>query len=186
MKRNIIIIICIMSVFLIASIFDSFNHSRTDKPTSANVIIMVAGDEGRMEKAVELYHKGYAEYILITPVSEKYYWQSVEFALTLGVLENSIIKEHEAVSTYTNATRTFEIMEAYNFKSALVVTSDYHLKRTKMIYDRMNDNDFKLDFIAALSPNEKKWYEREDAKSLWFREYYKLWGYRLGLYKFIN
>lgn len=77
-------------------------------------------------------------------------------------------------------------MRENEFKSALVVTSDYHLKRTKMIYDKINDEQYELTYIAALSADGKPWHERPHAKRIWFSEFYKLWGYKLGLYNFID
>lgn len=77
-------------------------------------------------------------------------------------------------------------MEDYDFDSALVVTNYYHLKRSKMIYDRVNDGQYDLKYIAALGPNSERWYERPDKNRIWFSEFYKLWGYRLGLYNIID
>lgn len=77
-------------------------------------------------------------------------------------------------------------MDDYGFDSALVITADYHLKRSKMIYDRVNDDQYDLTYIAALGANGETWNERPDKNRIWFGEFYKLWGYRLGLYNFID
>lgn len=185
--KIIVIIICVILLLIVTSIIDSFNHDRTDKPSKADVIIMLGGgDTGRMEKAAELYHEGYAEYVMITPVSEDIYPQSKALALELGIPEAAIIEEHEATSTYTNATESLEIMDEWGFGSALVVTSDYHLKRSKMIYGRVGGGDYDFKYIAALSADGKAWDERSYSNRIWFSELYKLWGYRLGLYTFID
>ncbi|MCK1977050.1 YdcF family protein [Jeotgalicoccus huakuii] len=144
------------------------------------------GDNGRMQKAAELYHDNYADYVIISPVRKNIYPQSIEFAMELGIPKSAIIEEHNATSTYTNATKTLKLMDEYEFDSALVVTSDYHLKRSKMIYDRVNDGKFDLSYISAPSTDGKAWHERSYAKRIWFSEFYKLWGYRLGLYNFID
>ncbi len=193
MKRRliIIIIICIILMLAVVSIIESFNHGRTDEPEQADVILMLGGgDQGRMQKAAELYHDGYSDYVVISPAMDELYSQSKQFALDLGIQEAAIIEEEYATSTYTNATATMEIMEANDFESALVVTSDYHLKRSKLIYDRVNnnqyDNHFDFTYIAALSADGEPWHELSYDKNIWFREYVKLWGYRLGLYNFID
>lgn len=77
-------------------------------------------------------------------------------------------------------------MNEHNFDSALVVTSDYHLKRSKLIYDRVSDGQYDLKYIAAFSADGEKWNERSYSDRIWFSEFYKLWGYRLGLYNFID
>src|SRR5699024_11519912 len=110
--RITVIIICFDLMLMVTSVIDSFNHNETDIPESADVIIMLGGgDAGRMEKAAELYHEGYADYVMITPESEDIYAQSTEFALELGIPEDAIIEEHKATSTYTNAVESLKIME---------------------------------------------------------------------------
>src|SRR5690625_3572817 len=124
-KKMIIIIVGIILVFATLSIVESFNHGRTEAPDEADVILMLGGgDGGRMVKAAELYHEGYADYVVISPVLDDFYFQSVQFALDLGIPEEAIIEELSATSTYTSATQTVEIMEAWDFQSALVVTSE--------------------------------------------------------------
>ena len=181
-----VILMCISLMLMMVVIIDSFNHNKTDSPKKADVIIMLGGDSGRLEKSAELYHNGYADYVMISPEIESIRSQSTEYAIELGIPQSAIIEEHKATSTYTNATETLKLMGKYDFNSALVVTSDYHLKRSKMIYDRVNDGQYELTYIAALGPNGEKWNERPGAKRLWFTEFYKLWGYRLGLYNFID
>src|SRR5699024_3404237 len=181
-----VILMCISLMLMMVVIIDSFNHNKTDSPKKADVIIMLGGDSGRLEKSAELYHNGYADYVMISPEVESIRSQSTEYAIELGIPQSAIIEEDNATRTYTNATETMKLMEEYSFDSALVVTSDYHLKRSKMIYDRVNDGQYELTYIAALSANGEKWNERPGAKRLWFTEFYKLWGYRLGLYNFID
>lgn len=189
--RLIIIIICIILMLIVVSIIESFNHSRTDDPKRADVIIMLGGgDVGRMQKAAELYHAGYSDYVIISPAMDEHYAQSKQFALDLGIPEDAIIEEVVATSTYTNATETLAIMEERGFESVLVTTSDYHLKRSKLIHDRVNknryDGRFDLKYIAAPASDGGAWHEQTYAKNIWFREYVKMWGYRLGLYHFVD
>lgn len=185
--RIAVIIICIALMLIVTSVIDSFNHNESDKPEKADVIIMLGGgDKGRMEKAAELYHAGYADYVMITPESADIYPQSTEFAVALGIPEDAIIEEYEATSTYTNAVESLKLMDEHGFDSALVVTSDYHLKRSKLIYDRVSDGKYDLSYIAALGANGEKWNEKSHSDRIWFSEFYKLWGYRLGLYNFID
>lgn len=134
--------------------------------------------------AAELYHAGYAEFVLITPVVESdSLSQSTKLALEYGIPKEALIKEYEASSTYTNATITMEIMEDHGFDSALVVTSDYHVKRSKYIFDKLNDGSFEFKYIASLSPDGDRWYEGPGASHIWRSELIKLWGYRFGLYR---
>src|SRR5699024_11421959 len=74
------------------------------------------------------------------------------------------------LSTYSNAERTIEIMEDNNFESAMIVTSDYHLKRTKLAFERLNDNENTFNYISASNRSEERRVGKE-CKSRWGRHY---------------
>lgn len=52
-----------------------------------------------------------------------------------GVSESQIINEPYDTSTYTNATNTLRMMQEMGLHSAIITTSDYHMLRTKLIYE---------------------------------------------------
>lgn len=189
MKLRIVIILgCLFLILVVGVLIDSVNHSYSDSPEKSDVIIMLGGEgEERMAEAAELYKEGYAPYVLITPVIEEgRFNQSIEFAEELGIPEEAIITENEATSTYTNATISLDIMKEHDFDSALVVTSDYHIKRSKYIFDKENDNNFDLKYIPSHAGEGEKWYNRDDAFGIWRSEFIKTWGYRFHLYYFID
>lgn len=167
---------------------DSFNHSYSDEPETSDVIVVLtgAGDKGRMIKAADLYHKGYGNKVLITPVLENSSLESLEVALDLGIKSSDILTDYEATSTYTNAIETMEIMQKYDLKSGLIVTNDFHIKRSKLIFERVKPDYIEFLYIPAYSVNGEKWYEREYANYYWYREFYKYWGYMFGMYKYID
>lgn len=182
-----IIMVCILLVLLITALLESFDHGATDEPVPADVIIMLGGDDqGRLKKAADLYHAGYADHVMISPITSEYYSQSREFANALGIPDDAIIEETEATSTYTNATLSLDMMESHGMESAVVVTSDFHLKRSRLSFERVNEDRFELTYVAALSEKGEEWHERSYARLLWFREFYKIWGYRLGFYRFME
>ncbi|AKG73482.1 YdcF family protein [Salinicoccus halodurans] len=182
--RIIVIVICLLLLLLVLMLIDSFNHNYSDAPVQSDVIVMLGGDGGRMQKTAELYRAGYADYVLITPVVEtEFLSQSTKLAVAYGIPEEALIKEYEATSTYTNAAITMEIMEEHGFDSALVVTSDYHVKRSKYIFDKLNDGSFDFKYIASLSDDGERWYEGPGASHIWRSELIKLWAYRFGLYR---
>lgn len=77
-------------------------------------------------------------------------------------------------------------MNENGFDSALIVTNDYHIKRAKLIYDRLSNDNQTFNYIAATNLEGKKWYERDDAFNHRIGEFIKNWGYRLGLYNFFG
>ncbi|GAB3064066.1 YdcF family protein [Salinicoccus sesuvii] len=185
MKKRVVVavsIFCILLMLMVVSVIDSLDHSYSDEPVESDLIVMLGGDAGRMEKVAELYKEGYSKQVLITPVVEsEASSQSSALAMEYGIPKDALILDTEAESTYSNATVTMEVMEERNMDSALVVTSDYHIKRAKYIFDRVNEGRFSFRYIAALE-NGNRWYEADGAFYAWRTEYLKLWWYRFGLY----
>lgn len=161
-----------------------------EEPALSDVIIVPEGQEYiRANKASELLHEGYSrsDKIIISPMVDTNAENYEEF----GVAFEQIIPETEATSTYENAVHTLEIMEENGFDSAIVTSSDYHMLRTKMIYERVNrDYDFELTFVAAYQVVDGElvtWDEAgNELKEVAKKEFWKYWGYLLGLYHFID
>ncbi|UOR11323.1 YdcF family protein [Halobacillus amylolyticus] len=55
------------------------------------------------------------------------------------------------MSTYENALYTEDIMQANNYKSAIVVTSNYHSLRSKFTFEKVYNNDISLSYSFAPS-----------------------------------
>lgn len=184
-KKIVIPFIIILCLIFVAALVESFIHNDADKPVDSDVIVILGGgDQGRVQKAADLYKSGYSDKVIITPVGDRYNTQELTSIVRhYGFEEEDIIVDTESTSTYTNAQRTLEIMEENNFESALVVTSDYHVKRAKIIYNRLNNGDQTFNYIAAGNLQGDKWIDREDSAKHWLSEFIKVWGYRLGLYK---
>lgn len=183
--RIAVIAFCLLLLFAVIALIDSFSHSYSDEPVPSDLIVMVGGGEAsRMEKAGALFKEGYAEKVLITPVVESgRFAQSSALAVENGIPQSALLLDHEATSTYQNAIITMEMMQERGMTSALVVTSDYHIKRTKYIYDKLNDGSFEFRYISSLSEAESRWNESRGAFYIWYSEAIKLWAYRFGLYR---
>src|SRR5699024_12636327 len=109
--------------------------------------------------------------MMIAAIMYEFYTQSRGFANVLGIPDEAIIEETEATSTYTNATLTLEMMEELEMDSAVVVTGDWHLKRSRMIFERVNENDFALTYVDAHSDEGGEWHERSNARICRCREF---------------
>lgn len=161
-----------------------------EKAIISDVIIVPEGGAiHRAEKAEQLLADGYSESgkLIVSPLTKS---NIIHYKL-VGIDENQIIPETEATSTYENAKNTLSIMKRNNFSSAIIVSSDYHMLRTKLIYERVNkDYDFDLTYVAAyqLVDNEfVTWYEAgPDMHQVANREFWKYLGYLLGLYYLFN
>lgn len=171
-------IICILLI-------DSFIHPVNNTAKKVDIIVVLAGDIGRLETASTLYKKGYSNKILLTPVSNSKTGFTRNYAVSLGIKPEDIISEGNSTSTYESAKITHKIMNDYKMDSAIIVSHDYHIKRVAYIFDFLNENNKTLIYYSNISKN-KHWYKRDDKINIWFSEFKKIWGYRLHLYNMID
>lgn len=91
----------------------------------------------RVKKAVELFQKHSASYIICTggAAHNEYVEATVmaELMKSMGVPANQIIEETKAKNTYQNIFNSISIMQERGWKSAIAVTSPNHLKRTSYL-----------------------------------------------------
>lgn len=189
MNSKLYIVVLLLFVSLLGVLIaDSFYHNYTDDPEDSDVIIVLGGgDQGRVDKAAELYQSGYADTVVMTPVGDRFTSDElISVGRHYGIDKSDILVEEESTSTHTNAEQSIKIMEDEGFDSALVVTNDYHIKRSKLAFDRLNDGDMTFHYINAMNLSGERWYERENSGSIWLNEFVKTWGYRFGLYNWFG
>lgn len=161
------------------------------EPKVSDVIIVPEGEvtEERANKAVSLLEDGYSRSgkIIASPLDDI----NAAYYLDAGASEDQLINEPHATSTYENAVYTLEMMSDLGYDSAIITSSDYHMRRTKLIYDRVNkDYGFDLTYVAAYHLVDGElvtWQEAPDyVQNIAQAEYWKYWGYLFGLYHFVN
>lgn len=110
-----------------------------------------------------------------------------------GLACDEIIQENKATSTMTNAIYSLELMEEYGFKSAIVISSDYHIRRVRWCFDKVNrEQGYSYDFTyVSAYPKNKEGAIIPYTKSPWRRklaraEVVKNVGYWLRLYHWID
>ncbi|MYL53838.1 YdcF family protein [Pontibacillus yanchengensis] len=147
-------------------------------PQKSEAIIVLSGSDGRLEHAVKLYKKGYGENIILTNSTEPS--TTKKEAIELGVPEDAIIEEKKATSTYENALFSKDIMEKRDITSAVVVTSDYHTRRSKYTFETIfSSTDINLSYDVAPSAFQTSGKMNEYDKRIVLSEYTKLTGYWL-------
>ncbi|ASA23800.1 YdcF family protein [Paenibacillus donghaensis] len=153
-------------------------------PQQADVIIVLSGGAERVEKAVELYNTGYAPFLILSNSKQANTSQGdmLQTALALKVNENAILTEEAATSTYENATLTLPIMKEKGFTSAIVVSSDFHMRRVKFIFDHVYKNSaIELTYVSSDSGyNSKAWWKGAYNREKTYTEYIKMIGNALG------
>lgn len=136
---------------------------QADELQPAEVLVVLSGDRGeRMEYAYSLYEQGLAGLFILSggplyaDLSEADLLR--RHAVILGVPEGKIIMETKAANTYQNAVYTRKLMELYGLESAIVVSSPYHMRRVRLLFEEAYaGSGIKL----AYAPVEKSWFEPE-------------------------
>ncbi len=136
----------------------------------------------RVEKGAELYHNKVATEIIMTgkygfwldytkkipPRSEAAAMK--EYAESLGVPEGNIITEITSKDTVGNAYFTkVDILEKNNWKKVIVVTSKFHIPRTKFIFDTVLGLDYDIEYVSSedgLSDEERKATKLKEEKTI--------------------
>lgn len=189
-KRKVIILIIIVAVLMVII---GLNLGKflveSDKLEKADAIAVFSGDSGaRTERAVELLKGGYADYLILS--GGKVYDDVTmaelmkNHALKLGVDASKILIDDEASTTNENSEFTANIIEENNFKSVIVVTSDYHTRRSKLAMEKALENTLidgeEVEVTVTPSKEEKfttKWWTSGDSVLMVISEYLKLMGY---------
>ena len=162
-----------------------------DAPQNSDVFIVAGGQIYRESKAKELLDQGYclSNKVIVSPISE-YSFNSRKQINQTSINPENIEVERNATSTWTNATESIKAMQKKGWKSAIVVTSDFYTRRTRLSFERAVRG--KKLYFTYVSPyllingeyqNYMKNKSNEDCAKI---EIPKYWGYLLGLYDMID
>lgn len=153
-----------------------------DKPAPVEVLVVLSGDRGeRLEYAFRLYQEGLADRFLLS--GGPLYADLTEadllrrHAQVLGVPEGKIIVEPRATNTYQNALYSRELMEYYGLHSAIVVSSPYHMRRVRALFDEVYaGSDIRLVYLPVEDSwfDPERWWESAGGRRLVLAEYLKL------------
>lgn len=162
----------------------------TEVPIQSDIIIVLEGGTiNRAEAASSLLHQNYSKVgqVIVSPLNQ----ENSHFYQNMGISNEQILPELEATSTYENAKYTLEMMHDKGFDSAIVLSSDYHMLRTQLTFERVNKKyNYDLTYVAAFHQVEnelKPWFNAgPEIKKAARKEVWKYLGYLLGLYHFIN
>jgi uncharacterized SAM-binding protein YcdF (DUF218 family) len=147
-----------------------------DKLKKADAIILLEGDGyARVDKAVELYHHGWAPKIVFSGdvLNLKGGSFPADYVLPVlinkGVPETDIIKELKSGNTREQATEVMNLAFANQWKRILLVASHYHQYRAYLTFLKaMKDLKMQIEIINTPAKN-LDWYKEEG------------WGKRIDL-----
>jgi uncharacterized SAM-binding protein YcdF (DUF218 family) len=113
----------------------------------------------RVQKGVELFKNGEAAKIIMSGRwgfwSEKDFPKTEaqamkEYAMELGVPEEAILIEDESKDTIGNAYFSrVRFLDPHNWKKVLIVTSEYHISRAKIVFDKVLGPEFQIEYVGV-------------------------------------
>jgi uncharacterized SAM-binding protein YcdF (DUF218 family) len=152
-----------------------------DQLKKVDVIVVLGGDNERVEEAARLYKKGFLRHIIMSGGSFDAQVSMAEVmkeqAVRLDVPQENIIVEAEARHTFEHPVFVKPIMQARGFKSAIVVSSPYHMRRTAMLFDRTFKNSgIDLIYYPVQDTwfNVDRWWTSAPSRRVVVMEYTKL------------
>ena len=102
-----------------------------EAPQKSDVIIILGGyDTTRVAYGAKLYQLGYADKVLLSGSG----MGMTKQAVSLGIPESAILQENQSTTTFENAKYSLKIVQNLGYKSAIVVTTSFHTRRTSIIF----------------------------------------------------
>lgn len=184
-KYNILILsILMMLIAALILIKEAGNFLVIDEdPIQSDVIVILSGGGiERLIKGAELFEKGYAPYVIISNGLEDNLYEAIK---NMGVPGDSIILETKASSTTENALFTEELMMQHQFDSAIIVSSNYHMRRVKSNFTKVFSNsEVKLTYTSVPDNgyDAERWWTTSKNRQTTYIEFVKLAGNYMGFH----
>lgn len=152
------------------------------EPQKSDVIFVLSGGEGRLHAALTLMEEGYSDKIVLT--NARGFSHLEHISVNEQVPSYNIYEDYDSRSTLASAQYSLKLMEEKDLDSALVVTSDYHMRRTKLNYDRAFDGSgIELTYIATDTRYRSLfWWTDKYSIGVTSSEYIKLVGNFVGIH----
>jgi uncharacterized SAM-binding protein YcdF (DUF218 family) len=149
--------------------------TKADDPNASEVIVCLSDIE-RIIKAADLYRKGFAPQIILTAEKEK------KGLTSLGVPEGRITLAPGPKTTYQEVLAVAPILREKRYRSALVVTDPYPLRRVRWTFRHVFKNQpIELIFVASDRPwKGEGWWQHKEEKLRVYSEVFKMAWYWLA------
>ena len=157
-------------------------RSRLDGLQVDAVVVLAGGmaeDKRRIREALDVFAKTGSRYIILPLRHEAFRWS---WAVDHYHLQNSIAPKQVLIGralqedrdvykeyggTYTEAFKTAELMHRYGLNSAIIVTSSYHMRRSRIAFEHFGKIDHLEFFYHPVERND-------GGKTLWWMDRYYL------------
>lgn len=153
-----------------------------DPPQPAEIVVVLGGDgQGhRIMKAVELVRAGLAPKILVDGPSGYYGFAESDLAIPFAVKRGAPPEYFEAFpiearATFSEAQAVDQELRRRGVRKALVVTSNFHTRRAKRIFEKYGSGEVKYHIVSAPHPafSPDGWWHSREGKKIVVLEYLK-------------
>jgi uncharacterized SAM-binding protein YcdF (DUF218 family) len=151
-----------------------------DAPESSDVIIVLSGDNYdavRAARAAALFRAAMAPHVVATGRSLRSYATTTDLMkrdlADHGVPAAAIIPlTHRADNTREEAVAVSEFVASHHWKKILLVTSNYHTRRSEYIYERTLPPGTQLRVISApdIEYDPQSWWRTREGLKIFFHE----------------
>jgi uncharacterized SAM-binding protein YcdF (DUF218 family) len=151
-----------------------------DAPEASDVIIVLSGDNYdavRAARAAALFRAGLAPHVVATGRALRSYASTTELMkrdlVDHGVPAAAVIPlTHHADDTREEAVAVSEFVASRHWKKILLVTSNYHTRRSEYIYERTLPPGTQLRVISApdIEYDPQSWWRTREGVKLFFHE----------------
>lgn len=149
-----------------------------DEPLEkAQVVVVLGGDSvtgDRVRHAVELYRHGWAPRIVLSGASLRTYFNEVELmkreAVNQGVPEDRLVLAPQtAESTLQEAQALEAVLAQHKFRRVIIVTSNYHTRRARMIFKALYQKRGTRTLVSAADDTRfrpQRWWKDREARNI--------------------
>ncbi len=167
----------LLYIVILFSLFINELRVATDEITYADAIVVLTGGTGRVEEGLRLFREGRGGYLILSGVEETSTLDTIFPGrdLKTTVDTSRIILDIESRRTLDNAFNVKKIVEDKGFKSLIMVTSNYHMKRAFTILSKTINGDVKLYRHPVIGPNfkDEEWWQSQKSLKLVTSEFFK-------------
>ena len=149
-----------------------------DALEKSDAIIMLSDDNfyaDRATRAAELYRQNLAPMVVASGIRLRPY-AGISELMTHDLIERGVPKEHivpfpqDADNTREEADALKTMVQQKGWKRVIIVTSNYHTRRARLIFRKVFSSDIKVEMASARDGNfdPANWYEHRSAvKRFW-------------------
>lgn len=153
-----------------------------EEPQSAGIVVVLGGDGygHRIMKAVELVRAGLAPKILVDGPAGYYGVAESDLAIPFAVKRGAPPEYFEpfpitARATFSEAQAVDEELRKRGIRKALVVTSNFHTRRARRMFEQHASGEIEYHLVSATHPefSPGDWWHTREGKKIVAYEYLK-------------